>query len=133
MFLRPEALLISLCCSALCCPLQVNPSLSVGAGLLVELLITFQLLLTICATCDPKRNDLKGSAAMAIGLSVCTGHLFAVSMPLAGQLTIQHLDNQTALFTEGDAAQNGQSYGPLPFIMTSRRHSREWSVTSQWK
>ncbi|XP_063057061.1 aquaporin-4-like isoform X2 [Engraulis encrasicolus] len=57
---------------------KVNPSMSVGSGLLVELLITFQLLFTICATCDPKREDLKGSAALAIGLSVCTGHLFAI-------------------------------------------------------
>ncbi|XP_062412310.1 aquaporin-4 isoform X1 [Sardina pilchardus] len=57
---------------------KVNPGMSVGAGLLVELLITFQLLFTICATCDPKRSDLKGSAALAIGLSVCTGHLFAI-------------------------------------------------------
>ncbi|KAI3368717.1 hypothetical protein L3Q82_025412 [Scortum barcoo] len=32
--------------------------------------------------CDHKRNDLKGSSALAIGLSVCIGHLFAVRLML---------------------------------------------------
>ncbi|XP_048386051.1 aquaporin-4 [Stegostoma tigrinum] len=58
---------------------KVNEKLSAGHGLLVELFITFQLVFTIFATCDPKRNDLKGSAALAIGLSVVIGHLFAVN------------------------------------------------------
>uniref|UniRef100_A0AAY4CU94 Aquaporin-4 n=1 Tax=Denticeps clupeoides TaxID=299321 RepID=A0AAY4CU94_9TELE len=56
----------------------VNRRLSVGAALLVEMLITFQLLFTVCATCDPRRGDLRGSGALAIGLSVCAGHLFAI-------------------------------------------------------
>uniref|UniRef100_UPI0037E8301A aquaporin-4-like n=1 Tax=Semicossyphus pulcher TaxID=241346 RepID=UPI0037E8301A len=56
----------------------VNKSISVGNALVVELFITFQLVFTVFATCDPKRNDLKGSSALAIGLSVCIGHLFAI-------------------------------------------------------
>ncbi|KAK9520003.1 hypothetical protein VZT92_022690 [Zoarces viviparus] len=56
----------------------VNSSISVGNALVVELFITFQLVFTVCATCDHRRNDLKGSSALAIGLSVCVGHLFAV-------------------------------------------------------
>lgn len=58
---------------------QVNAQVSVGHGLLVELLITFQLVFTVFATCDPKRSDLGGSAGLAIGLAVAVGHFFAVS------------------------------------------------------
>ncbi|XP_042336889.1 aquaporin-4-like [Plectropomus leopardus] len=57
---------------------KVNMSISVGNALVVELFITFQLVFTVFATCDNKRNDLKGSSALAIGLSVCIGHLFAI-------------------------------------------------------
>ncbi|XP_039984824.1 aquaporin-4-like [Xiphias gladius] len=56
----------------------VNMSISVGQALVVELFITFQLVFTVFATCNDKRNDLKGSSALAIGLSVCIGHLFAI-------------------------------------------------------
>ncbi|XP_049910141.1 aquaporin-4-like isoform X1 [Epinephelus moara] len=56
----------------------VNMSISVGNALVVELFITFQLVFTVFATCDNKRSDLKGSSALAIGLSVCIGHLFAI-------------------------------------------------------
>ncbi|KAM6948521.1 aquaporin-4-like [Aplochiton taeniatus] len=56
----------------------VNPQISVGPALLVELLITFELVFTVFATCDPKRTDLKGSAGLAIGFAVAIGHLFAI-------------------------------------------------------
>lgn len=58
---------------------QVNSSISVGHALVVEILITFELVFTVFATCDNKRNDLKGSASLAIGIAVVIGHLFAVS------------------------------------------------------
>lgn len=45
----------------------------------MELLITFELVFTVFATCDPKRTDLGGSAGLAIGFAVAIGHLFAVS------------------------------------------------------
>uniref|UniRef100_A0A3B5QW08 Aquaporin 4 n=1 Tax=Xiphophorus maculatus TaxID=8083 RepID=A0A3B5QW08_XIPMA len=51
---------------------------SLGHALLVELLITFELVFTIFATCDPKRTDLSGSASLTIGFAVAIGHLFAV-------------------------------------------------------
>ncbi|KAM9349148.1 aquaporin-4-like [Symphorus nematophorus] len=56
----------------------VNTNISVGHGLLVELLITFELVFTVFATCDPKRTDLGGSAGLAIGFAVVIGHLFAI-------------------------------------------------------
>ncbi|XP_037401284.1 aquaporin-4 isoform X1 [Pygocentrus nattereri] len=56
----------------------VNSRISVGHALVVELLITFELIFTIFATCDPKRSDLKGSAGLAIGIAVVIGHLFAI-------------------------------------------------------
>uniref|UniRef100_A0A3B4Z5B9 Aquaporin-4-like n=1 Tax=Stegastes partitus TaxID=144197 RepID=A0A3B4Z5B9_9TELE len=56
----------------------VNSDISLGHGLLVELLITFELVFTVFATCDPKRTDLGGSAGLAIGFAVAIGHLFAV-------------------------------------------------------
>ncbi|XP_070688221.1 aquaporin-4-like [Pempheris klunzingeri] len=57
---------------------MVNTNISVGNALVVELFITFQLVFTVFATCDHKHNDPKGSSALAIGLSVCIGHLFAI-------------------------------------------------------
>ncbi|XP_044076583.1 aquaporin-4 isoform X2 [Siniperca chuatsi] len=56
----------------------VNSGISLGHGLLVELLITFELVFTVFATCDPKRTDLGGSAGLAIGFAVAIGHLFAI-------------------------------------------------------
>ncbi|XP_022058260.1 aquaporin-4 isoform X2 [Acanthochromis polyacanthus] len=56
----------------------VNSNISLGHGLLVELLITFELVFTVFATCDPKRTDLGGSAGLAIGFAVAIGHLFAI-------------------------------------------------------
>ncbi|KAJ7338764.1 hypothetical protein JRQ81_012666 [Phrynocephalus forsythii] len=58
---------------------QVHSDLTAGHGLLVELIITFQLVFTIFASCDVKRHDVAGSVALAIGLSVAIGHLFAIS------------------------------------------------------
>ncbi|XP_069899531.1 aquaporin-4 isoform X1 [Globicephala melas] len=57
----------------------VHGNLSAGHGLLVELIITFQLVFTIFASCDSKRTDVTGSIALAIGFSVAIGHLFAIN------------------------------------------------------
>ncbi|XP_068604522.1 aquaporin-4 [Brachionichthys hirsutus] len=56
----------------------VNADISVGHGLLVEFIVTFELVFTVFATCDPKRTDLGGSAGLAIGFAVAVGHLFAI-------------------------------------------------------
>nr|XP_057924295.1 aquaporin-4-like [Doryrhamphus excisus]XP_057924296.1 aquaporin-4-like [Doryrhamphus excisus] len=52
--------------------------ISPGTALVVELVLTFQLVFTIFATCDSKRTDLGGSASLAIGLSVTIGHLMGI-------------------------------------------------------
>ncbi|XP_030626571.1 aquaporin-4 isoform X1 [Chanos chanos] len=57
---------------------SVNSGISAGHALVIEMFITFELVFTVFATCDPRRTDLKGSAALAIGLAVCIGHLFAI-------------------------------------------------------
>ncbi|XP_075067491.1 aquaporin-4-like [Mixophyes fleayi] len=49
-----------------------------GQALLVETLITFQLVFTIFASCDKKRKDIKVPIPLIIGLSVTIGHLFAI-------------------------------------------------------
>ncbi|XP_012595901.1 aquaporin-4 [Microcebus murinus] len=58
---------------------SVHGNLTAGHGLLVELIITFQLVFTIFASCDSKRTDVTGSIALAIGFSVAIGHLFAIN------------------------------------------------------
>lgn len=62
-----------------CSIFKVNTNVALGNALLVELLITFELVFTIFATCDSKRTDLSGSPSLAIGLAVAIGHLFGVS------------------------------------------------------
>ncbi|XP_036386620.1 aquaporin-4-like [Megalops cyprinoides] len=47
-------------------------------GFILELLITFQLVFTVLATCDPKSSKIKDTASLAVGFSLSVGHLFAL-------------------------------------------------------
>uniref|UniRef100_A0A8D0G6G7 Aquaporin 1 (Colton blood group) n=1 Tax=Sphenodon punctatus TaxID=8508 RepID=A0A8D0G6G7_SPHPU len=49
-----------------------------GQGLGIEIIATLQLVLCVLATTDRRRNDVSGSAPLAIGLSVALGHLLAI-------------------------------------------------------
>ncbi|XP_020777769.2 aquaporin-4 [Boleophthalmus pectinirostris] len=86
---------------------DVNTDISVGLGLLVEIIITFQLVFTVFATCDPKRTNLSGSAALAIGVAVVIGHLFGI--PYTG------------------ASMNpARSFGPAVVTVTFKNHWIYW-------
>nr|APG38012.1 aquaporin 1 [Protopterus annectens]BAI48049.1 aquaporin 1 [Protopterus annectens] len=57
---------------------QLDENVTVGQGMIIEIFITFQLVLCVLATTDKRRKDLSGSAPLAIGLSVALGHLCAI-------------------------------------------------------
>lgn len=60
-------------------PTVINPEITVTQGLIVELILTFQLVLTIFATVDSKRPSPGGSGPLAIGLSVFLGHVTGIN------------------------------------------------------
>nr|DBA32540.1 TPA: hypothetical protein GDO54_000323 [Pyxicephalus adspersus] len=49
-----------------------------GLGFVVEMILTFQLVLCIFASTDVRRTDNVGSPAISIGLSVTLGHLVGI-------------------------------------------------------
>ena len=57
----------------------VSDDITVVRAFGVEFFITFVLVLTVFASCDARRQDLKGSAPLTIGIAVLICHLFAVS------------------------------------------------------
>ncbi|KAL7875442.1 hypothetical protein AOLI_G00104050 [Acnodon oligacanthus] len=59
---------------------NITPAQGIG----VELLATFQLVLCVLAATDKRRRDVTGSVPLAIGLSVCLGHLTAISFTGCG-------------------------------------------------
>lgn len=63
---------------------KIAPNINAGQGLGVEMFITFVLVLVVFAAAADENNapNVKGSAPLAIGLSITTCHLFAI--PLTG-------------------------------------------------
>ena len=60
--------------------INVKAGVTAGQGFGIEMLITFVLVLVVFAAAADENNasNVKGSAPLAIGLSITTCHLFAV-------------------------------------------------------
>ncbi|MBN3322611.1 AQP4 protein, partial [Atractosteus spatula] len=57
---------------------QVSTDILASQALFIEAIISFQLVFMVFASCDRNRKDLRAPPSLIIGLSVTTGHLFAV-------------------------------------------------------
>ncbi|CAG2168099.1 unnamed protein product [Oppiella nova] len=58
------------------CPTGLNAMITPFAGIVIETILTFVLILVICNVCESNPT----MAPLAIGLTVATGHLFAIEL-----------------------------------------------------
>ncbi|KAL7989791.1 hypothetical protein Chor_012457 [Crotalus horridus] len=70
-----------------------------GQAVVVEIILTFQLVFCIFASTDNRRNDNVGSPSLSIGLSVTLGHLVGVFWvgPISGAILASVLYNYVLL------------------------------------
>ncbi|KAK0091838.1 hypothetical protein PV326_002626 [Microctonus aethiopoides] len=61
---------------------NLGGGVTVGQGVLIEAIVTFLLVLVVQAVTDSKRNDVKGWAPLAIGLTISVAHMAAI--PITG-------------------------------------------------
>jgi len=66
----------------------LSPRISPLQGILVEVLITFVLIITIFACVDAHRKDLGGSFPLTIGFAVTVGALMGVSASTANRVCL---------------------------------------------
>ncbi|KAH0629105.1 hypothetical protein JD844_010936 [Phrynosoma platyrhinos] len=66
-----------------------------GQAVVVEMIITFELVMCVFASTDSRRNDHVGSPALSIGLSITVGHLIGVFWvgPIVGGIVASLLYN----------------------------------------
>ncbi|NWX59135.1 AQP2 protein, partial [Promerops cafer] len=57
---------------------RLHNETTTGQAVTVELFLTFQLVLCVFASTDERREDILGSPALSIGLSVAVGHLLGI-------------------------------------------------------
>ncbi|XP_078545267.1 aquaporin-5-like [Lissotriton helveticus] len=57
---------------------ELKNNATAGQAVTVELFLTLQLILCICASTDGRRTDNVGSPSISIGLSVALGHLLGI-------------------------------------------------------